>query len=297
MDGSFDGDEGYQFTFNRTNYGLPSTVGQKQTAFCMRLSPSVSNGIIGNLGVRDLINRAQLSLSNMVVNITTGRFLIEGILNPSNIDAANTTWTGLNTVGGGFQPSFSEFAVAPKYTDESTGGVTGSLFGSTGGFAKSGTKVTFASSRTFANLAPTNISSSGANANITVQLTSTGTTYNINTVQITVQNPGSGYAVGDTLKVTGNLLGGSTTANDLTLTVLAITTELAGGERLFAIPISTTNSGTLDLHAVKQIGTSAIPGTGVYPNGPEVLAVQITALSTSSSPVGEIQLQFQESQA
>jgi len=297
MDGSFDGDEGYQFTFNRTNYGLPSTVGQKQTAFCMRLSPSVSNGIIGDLGVRDLINRAQLSLSNMVVNITTGRFLIEGILNPSNIDAANTAWTGLNTVGGGFQPSFSEFAVAPKYTDESTGGVTGSLFGSTGGFAKSGTKVTFASSRTYANLAPTNISSSGANANITVQLTSTGTTYNINTVQITVQNPGSGYAVGDTLRVTGNLLGGSTTANDLTLTVLAITTELNGGERLFAIPISTTNSGTLDLHAVKQIGTSAIPGTGVYPNGPEVLAVQITALSTSSNPVGEIQLQFQESQA
>lgn len=297
MDGSFDGDEGYQFTFNRTNYGLPGTVGQKQTAFCMRLSPSVSNGIIGDLGVRDLINRAQLSLSNMIVNITTGRFLIEGILNPSNIDAANTAWTGLNNVSGGFQPSFSEFAVAPKYTDETTGGVTGSLFGSTGGFSKSGTKVAFGSSRTYANLTPTNVSSSGANANITVQLTATGTAYTNNTVQITVQNPGSGYAVGDTLRVTGNLLGGSTTTNDLTLTVQAITTELSGGERLFAIPISTTNSGTLDLHAVKQIGTSAIPGTGVYPNGPEVLAVQITALSTVANPVGEIQLQFMESQA
>jgi hypothetical protein len=66
---------------------------------------------------------------------------------------------------------------------------------------------------------------------------------------------------------------------------------------LFAIPISTTNSGVLDLSSVKQIGTSAVPGQGTYPNGPEVLAVQITALTTSTTPVGEVQLQFQESQA
>jgi hypothetical protein len=297
MDGSFDTDQGYQFTFNRTNYGLPATVGTKQTAFCMRLAPSVSNGIIGNLGERDLINRAQLALSNMVVNITGGRYLVEGILNPSNIDSANTVWSGLNNSGGGFQPSFTEFAVAPRYTNDTTGGLTGSLFGSVGGFTKSGTKVTFGNNRTYANLTPTVVSSSGSNANITVQLTGTGTTYNNNTVQITVQNPGTGYAIGDTLKILGNVIGGSTPTNDMNLTVTAITTELNGGERLFAIPISTTNSGTLDLSSVKQIGTSAVPGTGTYPNGPEVLAVQITALTTSVTPVGEIQLSFNESQA
>jgi hypothetical protein len=297
MDGNFDDDEGYQFTFNRTNYGLPATVGAKQTAFCMRLAPSVSNSIIGSLGQRELINRAQLTLSNMIVNISAGRYLVEGILNPSNIDSANTSWTGLNNAAGGFQPSFTEFAVAPRYTDDTTGGLTGSLFGSTGGFIKSGTKVVFTGARTYANLTPTAVSSSGSGANITVQLTSTGTTYNNNTVQITVQNPGTGYAIGDTLKILGNVIGGATPLNDLALTVSAITTELNGGERLFAIPISTTNSGTLDLSSVKQIGTSAIPGTGTYPNGPEVLAVQITALSTVSNPVGEIQLSFEESQA
>jgi hypothetical protein len=297
MDGSFDNDEGYQFTFNRTNYGFPATVGTKQTAFCMRLAPSVSNSIIGSLGQRELINRAQLALSNMIVNISAGRYLVEGILNPSNIDSANTVWQGLNNAAGGFQPSFTEFAVAPKYTNDTTGGLTGSLFGSTGGFAKSGTKVVFTTNRTYANLTPVVVSSSGSDANITVQLTSTGTTYNNNTVQITVQNPGTGYAIGDTLKVLGNVIGGATPLNDLALTVLAITTELNGGERLFAIPISTTNSGTLDLSSVKQIGTSAIPGTGTYPNGPEVLAVQITALSPVSNPVGEIQLSFEESQA
>ena len=299
MDGGFDGDEGYQFTFNRTNYGLPGTAGSKQTVFAMRLSPSVSDGIIGNLGQRQLINRSQLTLSNLNIQVSAGRYLVEGILNPSNIDSGNTTWAGLNNLGGGFQPSFTQFSTAPRYTGETTGGVTGSFFGTTGGFTKSGTKVTFSGTaiRTFSNLSLTNVSSSGANANVTVQLTPTSTVYTNNTVQITVQNAGTGYAIGDTVKVLGNVIGGSTPTNDLNLTIQAITTELSGGERLFAIPISATNQGVLDLSSVKQIGTSAIPGNGTYPNGPEVLAVQITALSTQTNPVGEVQLQFQESQA
>jgi hypothetical protein len=299
MDGQFDADEGYQFTFNRTNYGLPGTIGQKQTVFVMRLSPSVSNGIIGDLGERELINRAQLTLANMTVQVSAGRYLVEGILNPSNIDAATTTWAGLNNIGGGFQPSFSQFSTSPRYNGETTGGVTSSLFGSTGGFTKSGTKVTFSGTaiRTFAGLSLTNVSSSGSAANVTVQLTPTGVTYTNSTTQITIQNAGTGYAVGDTVKILGNAIGGATPLNDLNLTIAAITTEIVGGERLFAIPISTTNAGVLDLSSVKQIGTSAVPGVGVYPDGPELLAIQVTALTTQTSPVGEVQLQFQESQA
>ena len=151
--------------------------------------------------------------------------------------------------------------------------------------------------RTFANLTPTVVSSSGANGRVTVQLTAQNNFYGPLTTQITIQNPGTGYAVGDTLKILGNRLGGSTPTNDLNLEVLAVTAELAGGERLFAIPISTTNQGLLDLGSVKQIGTSAVPGQGTYPNGPEVLGIQITALTTETAPTGEIQLQFFESQA
>ena len=297
MDGNFDGDEGYQFTYNRSNYGFPASVGSKDLAFAMRLAPSVSNGIIGDLGVRDLINRAALTLESLNIQVSAGRFLIEGILNPTNIDSANTSWQGLNNLGGGFQPSFSQFSTSPRYTAESTGGVTPSPFNATGGMTRSGTKVTFGNARTFANLTPVVVSSSGTGANLTVQLTATGTTYSTTTTQITVQAAGTGYAVGDTLKITGNVIGGSTPTNDLNLTVTAITTELQGGERLFAIPMSSTNGGVLNLQAIKQLGTSAVPGTGTYPNGPEVLAVLITALSTQSAPVGEIQLSFQESQA
>lgn len=297
MDGNFDGDEGYQFTYNRSNYGFPATVGNKDLAFAMRLAPSVSNGIIGDLGVRDLINRAALTLSSLNIQVSAGRYLIEGILNPSNIDSANTSWQGLNNLGGGFQPSFSQFTTAPRYTSESTGGLTPALFNTAGGLTRSGVKTVSTKSRTFANLTPTNVSSSGANAVITVQLTGPGTTYSSTTTQITVQTAGDGYAVGDTLKILGNLIGGSTTTNDLSLTVTAVTTDLQGGERLFAIPMSSTNGGVLDLQSIKQLGTSVVPGTGTFPNGPEVLAVQITALTTSATPVGEIQLQFQESQA
>jgi hypothetical protein len=297
MDGGFNGDQAFQYTYNRTNFGLPATIGEKTLAFAMRLAPSVSNGIIGDLGERDLINRSQLSLFSLNVQGTAGRYLVEGILNPNNIDSANTSWQGLNNEGGGFQPSFSQFTVAPTYEASTTGGVTGAPLNTLGGFARSGVKIARTTTRTFANLTPTVVSSSGTGALLTVFLTGPGTTYSTTTTSISVQSPGSGYAVGDTLRILGNAIGGTSPANDLNLTVLAVTTEIEGGERLFAIPINATTGGILDLTTVKQIGTSAIPGTGTYPNGPEVLAVQITALTTQSSPTGDVQLSFKESQA
>jgi hypothetical protein len=297
MDGGFNGDQAFQYTYNRTNFGLPASIGEKTLAFAMRLAPSVSNGIIGNLGERDLINRSQLSLFSLNVQATAGRYLVEGILNPNNIDAANTSWQGLNNTGGGFQPSFSQFTVAPTYEGSTTGGVTGAPLNTEGGFARSGVKIARSTTRTTANLTPTVVSSSGTGAILTVFQTGPGTTYSTTTTSISVQNPGSGYAVGDTLRILGNVIGGTTPTNDLNLVVRAVTTEIVGGERLFAIPINATTGGILDLTTVKQIGTSAIPGTGTYPNGPEVLAVQITALTTQSAPTGDVQLSFKESQA
>jgi hypothetical protein len=297
MDGDFNGDEGFSFAYNRNNYGLPGTTGASQTAFLMRLAPSVSNSIIGDLGQRDLINRAQLTLETLTVNVSAGRYLITGILNPNNIDSANTTWAGLNNSVSGFQPSFTQFAVAPRYNNETTGGVQAAPLNTTGGFSRTGVMVNSSSIKTFANLTPVVISSGGSGANLTVQLQAFKTSYTTTTTSISVQNPGTGYAVADTLKILGNVLGGSTPTNDLFLTVSAISSDITGGERLFSIPINALATNTLDLTNIKQIGQSSIPGTGTYPNGPEVLAVVITALATTSSPVGEIQLSFQESQA
>jgi hypothetical protein len=300
MDGGFDDDTGYQFTYNRNNYGMPATTGLKQVPFCMRLSPSVSNGTIGQLGDRDLINRAQLGLAQFIINLPTAnsRFLVEGILNPSNIDTANTVWTGINNAGGGFQPSFCEFSTAPRYTSETTGGLVGATLGSTGGLSRSGTKASLGATTTYSGITPTVVSSSGTGAVLNITLVASGaTTYRNTNSSIVVTTVGTGYAVGDTLKILGNAIGAATPANDMALTVVAVTSELLGGERLFAIPVTTTNSGLLDLSSIKQIGTSAIPGQGTYPNGPEIIALQVTALSTVVAPIADIEIQWQESQA
>jgi hypothetical protein len=266
----------------------------------MRLSPSVSNGIVGDLGDRDLINRAQLGLSELTINLpTTGsRFLLEGILNPSNIDSANTVWTGLNNAAGGFQPSFTQFSVAPRYTSETTGGLVGSQVGSVGGMSKSGTKASLGITTTYTTISPTTVTGSGSGGVINVTLVASGgTSYTNTNTSVVVTTSGTGYAIGDTIKVLGTSIGAATPANDLTLTLTAITSELQGGERLFAIPVTTTNSGKLDLTSIKQIGTSGVPGTGTFPNGPEVIALQVTAITSTPSAVADIQLQFNESQA
>ena len=205
LDGGFDTDRGYAYTFNQSNIAFP-TGNTTVTAFVIRLAPSVSNQIPGDLGTRDLVNRAQLVLNNMVVNYTgaNSRFLIEGVLNPNNITTTTTTWSYLYNQGqnrsenpsGSDQPSYTQLA---------------------------------------------------GNSAITY-----------NTVP---------YA--------------------------------QGGERLFAIPVNATNSGTLDLSRVKQLGNSGIPGYNIYPDGPELLAINITSLTTTGTAGtrGDIQVQWNESQA
>jgi hypothetical protein len=312
MDGGFDQDRGYAFTFSRNNMALPVAVGDKSTVFLMRLAPSVSNTIIGDLGTRDLINRAQLLLESMFINVTGGRMLVEGILNPTNLNETSISWTNLNLEVTGNQPSFTQFATAFQFTDAATGGVVPATLNQTGGFTRSGTAPSTSARyliyRKLGTIPGMTTSGSGIDANISVWKTSTlSAAVNSTTTSIVVHETGSGFAVGDTITVPGNAWStssttqsspsGSSPTNDVTLTVLSIAAAVTGGERLFAIPVSTTNSGFLDLTKVKQIGTSAIPGAGVFPNGPEVLAIQVTGISGVTGATGDFQITFSETQA
>lgn len=111
-DGLFDEDRGYIFNYAAT--GLSTSV-EKQTAFMIRLAPSVSNAIVGDLGERDLLNRAQLLLDEVACTADsgTGALVIEGILNPRNYpdDPTKITWSGLSSSGAGGQPSFAQIAL------------------------------------------------------------------------------------------------------------------------------------------------------------------------------------------
>ena len=80
-----------------------------------------------------------------------------------------------------------------------------------------GTSITTAGSYT--NLSTTTVTGTGTGAIVSVVKTGTGAAYsNLNTT-ITIVNCGSGYAVGNQIKVLGSALGGSSPANDLTITL------------------------------------------------------------------------------
>jgi len=119
IDGQFDSDRGYIFNYAAT--AVQSSV-DKNTAFLIRLAPSVSNAQTGDLGEKELLNRAQLLLSSISVTSDTvsggGALVIEGVLNPINypVDPTKITWTGLSSQAAGGQPSFAQIALGGSVT-------------------------------------------------------------------------------------------------------------------------------------------------------------------------------------
>lgn len=78
---------------------------------------------------------------------------------------------------------------------------------------------------TYGPVATTTVTGVGSGAKVTVELfgTSAGPYSSMNTATtVDVFNVGTGYVVGDTIKVLGTAIGGATPANDLTLTVAAV---------------------------------------------------------------------------
>jgi hypothetical protein len=104
MDGNFDQDRGYFFNYANTNINI-STGGAVVPAFAVRLAPSVSNGIVGDIGARDLLNRAQMLLQKLEVTSANTVTAI-GYLNASNVAFNTTSWITVNSQGG--QPSFAQ---------------------------------------------------------------------------------------------------------------------------------------------------------------------------------------------
>lgn len=116
-DGRFDEDRGY--IFNYLASGINVTT-EKTTAFLLRLAPSVSNAVTGDLGEKELLNRAQLLLNSVtcVADTGSGAIVIEGVLNPINYptDPTKITWTGLQNAAAGGQPSFAQVASGGSVT-------------------------------------------------------------------------------------------------------------------------------------------------------------------------------------
>jgi len=116
-DGGFDTDRGYIFSYASTGNEISTT---RNTVFMLRLAPSVSNAIVGDLGERELLNRAQLLLEGVEVtsDTSTGGIVVEGVLNPQNypLDPGNIGWGGLSGLAAGGQPSFAQVAPGGSVT-------------------------------------------------------------------------------------------------------------------------------------------------------------------------------------
>ena len=109
MDGQFDSDRGY--FFNYSNVMTTQLTAPGSNVFMIRLAPSVSNGIVGDMGQRDLLSRAQLLLQKLEVIPSGGTVNVTGILNPSFSSTPSLQWTNVNSTGLGSQPSFTQVSV------------------------------------------------------------------------------------------------------------------------------------------------------------------------------------------
>lgn len=273
-DGGFDDDRGYIFNYSAQNVSIST---KKVTAFAIRLAPSVSNAIIGDLGVRELINRAQLLLQG--IEITAGgstnvnsALVIEAVLNPQNYptNVANITWNSLNSTAiPTGQPSFAQIAL--------------------------GTSVTFDGANTLST------STSGASVGATtIPVAST-----------------SGIQIGDDVfssSVTNAFAGGTTVTNFVANTSITISspliTALANtnnvtisrntyakpGEQIFSFIAGQSGRDALDLSPLKELTNTPIGGRGTFPNGPDVLFINVYL--TQGTPIlSNLILRWGEAQA
>jgi hypothetical protein len=109
----------------------------------------------------------------------------------------------------------------------------------------------------------TTVSGSGSGAVVTVNKTGAGTVYTSLNTTIAIENAGLGYQIGNELKVSGALLGGTSPANDLIFTV-------SGESTNYTFTIAESIKGSAELAAPKTVSfTIATPATA---NAQEVAA-------------------------
>jgi hypothetical protein len=281
-DGGFDQDRGYIFSYQSTNVAVST---RKTTAFAIRLAPSVSNAITGDLGIRDLINRSQLllqTIENTVGGASSAQqaVVIEGVLNPSNYPSNfnNISWYPLQgTPSGGAplgsgQPSFSQ--IAP------------------------GTGIVFDGQVTYTR----SITGGAAAASTVISVDSTATIGLGDAVTTTVPTAG-GFGLA------GNSVVSAIGAGQITITQPILTTLTPGtnltfyrnqwavpGETIFSFISSPSTKDSLDLSALKELANSPLGGRGTFPNGPDTLFINVYL--TSGTPVqSNLVLRWGEAQA
>ena len=283
-DGLFDSDRGYIFNYQATGFDI-SVV--KQTAFLIRLSPSVSNAILGDLGERELINRAQLLLKGLEFTATGGSstqgVIIEGVLNPQNYptNPDDVDWFPLNNVAVGGQPSFAQIADGTRVTWP--GSVTTYQY-------------TNSLDRNFKTTWIPFLASEAANLRVGMQVSASGLKGGTTIRKIesyTFQSNGQTHRW---VVLTNRVNAG--TAGSTQFTFTTVDNRAIPGETIFSFVGSGGggNASQLDLSDLKELNNTPIGGRGAFPNGPDVLAINVYTTSGNDF-TGNLVLRWSEAQA
>jgi hypothetical protein len=285
-DGMFDSDRGYIFNYQAVNFNISPF---RTTAFLIRLAPSVSNAIVGDLGERELINRAQLLLQGIEFTATGGSanqaVVVEGVLNPQNYPAnpESVSWFGLANASSGGQPSFAQIA-------NGTGINWGS--GSVFNFTNSVAGPSYTASPTTTRIFVTN--ANGASVKVGQLLSGTGVPggTRVRTILASAQFPGNvSVDLTQSIPRPGNV---GTSTYTFTDPVAAANP----GETVFSFIGSGGGGNTagLDLSNLKELNNTPIGGRGTFPNGPDVLAINVYTTGGSDF-TGSLVLRWGEAQA
>jgi hypothetical protein len=114
-------------------------------------------------------------------------------------------------------------------------------------------------------LAGTNISGTGTGA--TFNITKLSTTYTA-----TIAGGGTGYAVGNQIRILGTAVGGATTANDVTITVSTVTSGV-----ITAVTVAGTSAGG-PINSSTRLGTTAntVSGFAINSSTPGVVVTNVS---------------------
>ena len=284
MDGRFDNDLNFQFNAGMST-ALSIAAGATNALLSIRLAPSVSNAVTGDLGIRDLVNRAQMKLQGL--EITAGgssnlnsALIVEGVINPGNYPntVTNITWYNLqgtvqagNLLGSG-QPSFAQVAPAGSIKYDNTLTYTVTAAGST---QNTGSYVILVNSTATIQVGDVLSATQGTNS-------------------ILAGNSVVTAFSGTNWVVLGNSLVGQLT-NGTTITGYR-NTWAQPGETIFSFISSPANKDSIDLTGLKELTNTPLGGRGTYPNGPDTLFINVYL--TQGSPINaQLVLRWAEPQA
>jgi len=108
MDGRFDDDKSFVFTQGTQN-GVTVPAGQRFAIQSFRVAPSVSNGVPGALGVREIVNRMQMVLRQIDL-FSNGSVLVSLVLN-GIVSPGTPNW---QTVGGSSLAQYINHSAATR---------------------------------------------------------------------------------------------------------------------------------------------------------------------------------------